>query len=137
MQEQDSIILVYDISGKVISNKLRKDIDKKGDIIKTVIILVINNQNKIFVTKLPDSPFNEKWASSAAGMVRKDEKIIDAAKRTLQRELNLLKNPVFLSEKFYDFNILKRLMSVLYIKTGDLPKINPDDVRDSKWMTFN
>ena len=137
MQEQDSLISVYDVSGKIISNKLRKDVDKKNDILKTVIILVINNQNKVFITKIPSNHFTERWGASAAGMVRKDEKIIDAAKRTLNRELDLLKNPIFLSENFYDFNVIKRFMSVFYIKTGDLPKVNPDDVFGSRWMTFN
>src|SRR3989344_5670437 len=115
MQEQDSLISVYDVSGKIISNKLRKDVDKKNDILKTVIILVINNQNKVFITKIPSNHFTERWGASAAGMVRKDEKIIDAAKRTLNRELDLLKNPIFLSENFYDFNVIKRFMSVFYV----------------------
>jgi len=48
MQEQEAVIEVYNEKGEVIVSKPRKDVNKKIDILKSVVILVVNGKKELF-----------------------------------------------------------------------------------------
>ena len=137
MQQKDALIDIFDEAGKNVGHKFRSEVNKRKDILKAVNIVLVDDQNKIFVVKASkDSIFPGMWGTSAAGLVRHDESNLDAAKRTLKRELGITAELTDLGQNFYDFNGVKRFMSVFYAKTKAQPKVNPSDAEEGKWATI-
>ncbi len=136
MQEKDALIDTFDEQGENIGHKFRHEVDKRIDILKQVNIILLNDENKVFVTKSTSELWPDKWGSSAAGLVRHDESLPDAAKRTLKRELGVDVELKWLGENYYNFDGVRRFMSV-FIGTvkGEL-KANPEDVQEGKWVTL-
>ena len=137
MQEKEELIAIYNKEGKIVNYKKRKDIDKKKEILKQINIIILDLNNNIFVTNPKDSIYKEPYGSSASGLLRKNETINGCAKRTLKRELNLNNELILLNEKYYDFNGIKRIMSVFYFKGNINLKINNNDIYKGKWLDFN
>ena len=136
MQKDEQLIPLFDEQGNIIDKKFRSQVDKNNSIIKCVNILVLNKENKIFITEPKDLAFNKKYASSACGLVRDNETLEEAAKRTTKRELNLDSDLIFIKEQFYNFNGAKKFMATFYIKTEKQPIPNEEDIKSSLWMSF-
>ena len=134
MQADDALINLYNEEGKIIGQKVRSQIDKKRVILKGVYILILNKKGEIFVTKPKDSVFQKQWGCSAAGIVRAEETALESAKRTLQRETALKEQPLFLGERFHNFDGVKRFLNAFYVKTDKNPRINEADVQEGMWM---
>ncbi|MBS3167639.1 NUDIX domain-containing protein [Candidatus Woesearchaeota archaeon] len=134
MQNPKSKVIVCDKQGKLIETKLRKDIDRKNDCLKTVNIFLIDQNNRIFITMPLQSVWGGKWCSSAAGMVQVGETSEEAAVRTAKRELGI-DDVSFLWESYYEFLDIKRFISFFYSKVDSKNiKGNPEDVSESKWV---
>lgn len=118
----------------VVGKKFRSQIDKKTAILRAVYILIVNSAGQVFVTEPRDTVFEKQWGCSAAGLVRSGETALEAAKRTLRREAGLDAEPVFLGERFQDFEGIKRFMNVFYIKSEKGPKVNEADAEKGFWM---
>ncbi len=136
MQERDALIDVFDEEGKNIGHKFRHEINNKLDIVKTVNIILMDDKKRIFVAKAKGEPWPGKWGTSAAGLVRHDEALADAAKRTLKRELGITAELTWLGQNYYNFDGMKRFMSVFIGKTKTQPKINKEDAEEGKWATL-
>ncbi len=135
MQEREALIAIYNEKGEIVSSKPRKDVDKRKDILKTVLILLLDDKKRIFVTIPVEGIWPGKLASSAAGIVRENEIVQEAAERTIQRELNIKPRLIFVSEAYYDFKEIKRIISVFYCVDNN-PKPDADDVAKSKWISL-
>jgi len=136
MQEQDAVIDIFDDQGKNIGHKFRYEINKRLDILKQVNMVVIDDKKRMFVTKAKGGLWPGKWGTSAAGLVRHDEALADAAKRTLKRELGISAELKWFGESMYNFDGIKRLFSVFSGSTKAEPKLNPEDAEEGKWVTF-
>jgi len=134
MQEKEALIDIFDEDGTMIEHKERGDVNKRTDILKVVQIMLINDEGKVFVTKLGEGLYQGKWASSAAGIVRHDEALADAASRTLKRELGVSTELTWDGENFYNFDGIKRFMSVFHGKTNQDPTVN--EAEEGKWVTI-
>jgi len=138
MQEQEAVIEVYNEKGEVIVSKPRKDVNKKIDILKSVVILVVNGKKELFMIKARDSLWADKWGGSCAGLVRHDEDVREAAKRTLQRELGINDNLNFLGEQYHDWDGVKRLLNVFSARVNDnKPNPNKNDIKEWRWVSFD
>jgi len=137
MQEKEALIGIYDDKGNLIGKKLRKDIDKKRDILKTINILIFNNRDEVFMINARDSVFNQTWGGSCAGLVRYGEDIDYAAKRTLVRELGLDINVKLVKEQYYNWNGIKRHLVVFNSILNKNPKINLNDFKEGKWIPLS
>ena len=113
MSEAESLIPLHNNSGNVVGYKVREDINNRIDILRVVNILLFDEENRIFITKPKDDLWKGKWASSAAGLVRKDESAVETAIRTLRKELNIEpEDLMFVEEKYCDLNGIKRIISI-------------------------
>ncbi|MBI1970368.1 NUDIX domain-containing protein [Candidatus Woesearchaeota archaeon] len=153
MQEGDATISVYDEQGDCIGEKIRGEVDKKQDILKSVHILLFNRKEELFVVRVAghDSLYPKMIGCSAAGLVRSDETVEEAAIRTLQRELRLGINGElgidgnqhglqYHGEQFVSMNDVKRFMNVFSIVfDGDagVVDLNPDDAEEGCWVSIN
>lgn len=141
MQEPDALIDVYDRNGNVYSIKQRSEIDKKKDILRCVVVLILNPKNELFLVRARDSTFPGKFGCSAAGLVRHRENPIEAVERTMKRELGVAIPLHSLGEKFYEFyetEGIKRYMRVYYgtVEEGTLEP-NMNDIESYEWVPFN
>ena len=134
MQEKDALIEIYDDSGKNTCHKFRHEINKKLDIVKTAVVLILNDKKQVFICKSKEEPWPGKWGCSAAGIVRHEESLADAAKRTLKRELGLTEELTWLGESFYNFDGIRTFMSVFQGKTKTQPK--PKESEEAKWVSI-
>ena len=135
MQEAQAIIGLYDKNGNLLGFKERDDVNKRIDILKVVNVMLFDEKNRIFITKPKDDLWKEKWGCAAAGLVRKDESSVEAARRTLKRELNLeAEDLIFLGEKYFDLDGIKRFISIFYARTNKDPRINHNDVNEGTWV---
>ena len=130
MQEKEALIDVFDEDRKNIGHKFRNEVNKRLDILKQVNIIILDDKKRIYVTKAKNG-----WGTSAAGLVRHDEALADAAKRTLKRELGLTMELKATQENYYNFEGVRRLLSVHHGTTKTEPKPNPEDVEEGKWVT--
>lgn len=134
MQEKDALIGIFDEKGNVVGNKTRAEVNKKTDILKNVIIMVVNSNKEIFVVRPINSVFDGLWGSAAAGLVRLNEVPKEAALRTIDRELGLTEELNHLMDDFYNFNGIKRFSSVFYFEKDNL-EINKNEVVEAKLVT--
>ena len=136
MRADDALINLLDEEGNVVAQRLRSQIDKKKAILKTVYILVVDKAGQVFVTEPKGTVFGNQYGCSAAGIVRQGETVLEAAKRTLEREVGLSVEPVFLGEEFHDFGGIKRFMNVFYLRTDKELKVNENDVGRGFWIAI-
>ena len=149
MQEGDATIPVYDEQGDCIGEKIRGEVDKKQDILKSVHVLVFNRKGDLFVVRVAghDSLYPNMIGCSAAGLVRSDETVEEAAVRTLQRELGFgingnQHNFQYHGEQFISMNGVKRFMNVFSIVLdngvgADVVDLNQDDAEEGWWVSIN
>jgi len=134
MQEKEALIDIFDDDGNNIGHKLRQEINERIDILKQVNIVLIN-EDKIYIAKAKDGLWLGKWGTSAAGIVRHEESLADAAQRTLKRELGITVELEWQGENFYNFDGVKRLLSIFKGSTKAEPKPNSEEVEEGKWVT--
>ena len=134
MQDADALIAVFNKEGKIMGKKLRKDVDKEKDILKTVVILIQNSKDDFLLTKPRVTLWVGKWGSSAAGMVRYGENVEEAAVRTLYRELGLEIPLTKKDESFYNFGGVCRFLSVFHGKS-DFILVNKEDATEYRWFS--
>ena len=80
MQHEDALVNVLDDQGNIIGTKLRKEINKRADIVHCADVIVIRPDQKIVLAKLPTGTLYENtWATTAATMIRAGEEAEDAA----------------------------------------------------------
>lgn len=136
MQNPEAKIGIYDKEGNLIGEKARGGVNKKEDILKSVIILAMNNNNEIWVADLGESSlYEEALGGSAAGLVRVDEGADEAAKRTAERELGIDFKPEFVTSEYNDEQGIKRHANFYYIK-ADKNEFNMDEERENgEWKS--
>jgi isopentenyldiphosphate isomerase len=137
MQEKQALIGIYDKQGKLINQKYRKNIDKRKDVLKTVNIILTNNENEVFMIQANDGLWPGKWGGSCAGLVRVNETDESTASRTLKRELCITTSLKKLSEEYKDFGEAKRIFSVFHSKIDEKPSPNSNDILEGKWVSFD
>lgn len=116
MQNSQAKIGIYNRDGELISEKRREKVDKKEDVLKSVIILAINENDEVYVVNLgEDSLYDEVLGGSAAGLFRVNEPTDEAAKRTTKRELGIEAEPEFLTSEYIDTQGVKRFVHYYYI----------------------
>ncbi|MBI4146012.1 NUDIX domain-containing protein [Candidatus Woesearchaeota archaeon] len=135
MQEKEALIDTFDENGKVVAHKLRKDINKTTDILKAVYIILENNHEEVYLTLSTGELWKGKWGVSAAGIVRHNETPLQAAQRTLKRELGIIAELQETHSGFYTFGPVKRWMWAYKAQTRSQPKPNTADVEEGTWMT--
>tara|TARA_B100000963_G_scaffold332061_1_gene323282 strand:- start:469 stop:939 length:471 start_codon:yes stop_codon:yes gene_type:complete len=88
-------------------------IQQKLPLRKGVGIIVLNNQNKVFVGKRKDNP-GDKWQMPQGG-VDEGEDYITAMKRELQEETNI-KNIKIIKEinKIYQYELPENLVGIIW-----------------------
>ena len=136
MQEGSALIDVLDTNGKVLGQKRRDEIDRTHDIVRMILILLFNAKNELFLTQPTESAWPGQWASSAAGLVRHGEQPEAAARRTLVRELGLHTPLQSLGEKYYNFQGVRRYMTVFYGTTPETPLVCSEDANQTRWVTL-
>ena len=137
MQEKEALIGIYDENKNLISIKQRSQVDKKQDILKTVVLILFNNKDEVFMIKTKDTAWKkEKWGGSCATLIRHNEKPEQAAKRVLKRELNLEIPFELIKEKFYNWGGIKRHLSIFKAKTEEEPQPNTNDFYETKWHSI-
>ena len=87
--------------------------DKKLPLRTGVGIVVLNNENKVFVAKRKDNPIN-KWQMPQGG-VDYNEELINAMKRELVEETSI-KNIKILKEidKWFEYELPEKLVGILW-----------------------
>ncbi len=135
MQEEDVVVGIYDEKGKMIGSKIRKEVDKRNDILRVAAILLFDEDNKVLITQPTDSLYKGKWGLSSAGIVRIRESPMNAANRTLVRELGIEAELNFLGENFYNFDGIKRVMSFFNGYAEDEIDPNPEDISKFQWVS--
>ncbi len=136
MQEKEALIGIYDEFGNIIGEKKRKNVEKEKDILKVVYILLFDEANRIFMCKFKDTLWKGKFGGSCGGLIKKGENAEDAAKRTMKRELGIETKLNFIGEKYYDFDNIKRFVSVFVGRAKEEIKISSDDIIEGKWIEF-
>jgi isopentenyldiphosphate isomerase len=134
----DHEVDIFDDHGNVIGVKARKDVDKPRDILHVVYSFVVTPEGKLILSRIPRDPakknlFPGKLGVTVATILRHNEHHLDAAKRSLAKEVGITEPDLqFLGETMEAFhNSPKRLISA-YICTAaesDL-KPNPEDVEE-------
>tara|TARA_X000001036_G_scaffold63577_1_gene54088 strand:- start:410 stop:880 length:471 start_codon:yes stop_codon:yes gene_type:complete len=76
-------------------------------------VIVLNNQNKVFVGKRKDNPI-DKWQMPQGG-VDKNESFLDAMKRELNEETSI-KNIKILKEldEWFEYELPKKLLGIIW-----------------------
>src|SRR2546429_1925190 len=138
MQDENSLIAIFGENGLVIGSKKRKDIDKKKDILRNVNILLMGQERKFLITKPNDSLWPDKWANSAAGLLRYNEFPLDAAYRTAMRELSIPEEVLLGLLEFhrglYDFYGIKRHSHFFCVKTDREIYPSTAHIKEARWM---
>lgn len=136
MQEKEVLIEVFSQNLESLGVKKRKDVDKYNDIFQSVNIFLMNKKNQIFITLPKKSVWPGKLSSSCSGLVRYKETPLEAAKRTLKRELGIEARLILIEEKFYSFEGIKRLISYYRASTAVNPKINKKEIAEGRWLNI-
>jgi len=130
------LVKTYTEEGKVKEEKERKNIDKVNDIVKCVFIFVLNSNNEIFLSKIPEKSqlYAGKYGISCAGIMRSSEDIIKAALRTVRKELGVSPKLNMLGTDFYDFEGVKRFITAFYCLSDEIYP-NREDVPEGEFLT--
>lgn len=137
--QQDSFIDIFDKDQNLIATKRRSDVDKNEGYLRVVYIVVYNSSKEVFIVELksddPKKQYYQKYSVSAAGLVRSKEKIDQAAKRTLEKELGIDGELVFLGDFTIDNPSFRRFANFYCIKyDGDID-VNKDDVEKGEFVS--
>ena len=128
----DHEVDILDDHGNVIGVKAHKDVDKSREILHVVYSFVVTPDGRLLLSRIPRDPakknlFPGKLGVTVATVLRHDEHHLDAAKRSLAKEIGIT-NPdlQFLGETMEAFhNCPKRLISA-YICTANESDIKPN-----------
>lgn len=134
MQEKEAEIAIFDRSGRIIKSKPRKDIDKTKELLGTVNILLTNKNGEVFTILANDSLWKGRIGGSCAGLIRKEETPINAANRTLERELGVKTQLRQVYSAYHEFDGAKRWFHV-FLGKSDNVKPNNKDVIEGKWRS--
>ena len=76
-------------------------------------VIVLNNENKIFVGKRKDNPF-DNWQMPQGG-VDKNEDLLSAMKRELKEETSITSIKILKElDKWYEYNLPKELLGIIW-----------------------
>jgi len=121
MEHGDYLIDTLDSNGQEIGRKLRRDIDKRNDIFRSVYVLVLTPAGTCFLCALTtDSLFPSKLGLTVGGIVRHGETYDEAALRTLQNEINLDKAPTQVGCEMVTLAIGARRSAAAYYVVADI-----------------
>mgnify|MGYP001587376641 CR=1 FL=1 len=133
---EDFIIPVWTNKCEILGYKKAEDINEKIDTLHIVDIILVNKENKIFITKHEDSLWASAWTSSVNSTIRKDENPIESARRALTLDLGLYRYDLMsVKSGYYDFNGLKKIVSIFHVKSNDTPKVNSESI-EGKWVSI-
>lgn len=132
MQHNDYHVVLLDKEGNVTGSKLRKEINKKSDILHCVDVFLLRSDGRIVLSQVPEGDlYAGKWVSSCATMLRSQEREDDAAARALKKELGLEDAPALrrIGSEFIRLEGDVLRMKTTYAATYD-GELNPnaDDV---------
>ena len=136
MQFGNAPIALFDQSWRETGSKTRRHIDKKRDLVKAVNIILLNEANHVFMIKARSSLWPGKWGGSCGGLIRHGESIVDAAHRTLLRELRIEAPLQLLDERYRDLGAAKRLFSIFLVRTREQPRVSRRDIMDARWASL-
>ncbi len=136
MQYGNARVGLFDEAGREVGWKTRRDIKKRRDLVRAVNIILLNQANEVFMIKARNSLWPDKWGGSCAGLARRGESVIDAAHRTLLRELQTEARLQLLDERYRDFEGVRRIHAVLIGQTTAQPRISKRDIREAEWVSL-
>ena len=145
MEHKKYEVEIYNENGDVVEVKQRKDINKLKDLIHSVHIFAFNSNNELILSVIPQKKdqelkniYKDKYGTTAATIVRKDETHSQAAPRLAKKELFLENGDLtFLGKNLETYpDGVKRFNSV-YVLTGfdTFENFNKDDIKDLIPMT--
>lgn len=135
MNDGDFLVDILDKDGNVVDNKLRKDIVKGQDIYHAVYCVVITPENNIvlnLIANREDMPnlHAGSYGCSAATIKRTGESGDEAMTRALKNELNIIENPVLISEKVLAVDNTWRKVGI-YSVVSEMPTdYNQEDIQE-------
>lgn len=136
MQFGNAPIALFDELGDQRGWKARRDINKKRDLVKSVNVILLNQANQVFMIKARRSLWPGTWGGSCAGLVRQGESTIDAAHRTVLRELAIEAPIQLLDERYRDLGAAKRLFAIFLARTREQPRVSRRDIVDARWVSL-
>lgn len=137
MQHEEYRVKLLNDQGQLVGHKLRKEVDKRQDILHCADVLVFQGE-QLLLSKIPATTlYGDCWGATTATMIREGEASEDAARRALQKELGIKDAQlILLGERFFVYpDGVKRLKSTFWCRVESAPEPNPEDIEELR--TFN
>ncbi len=128
---EEELVEIFNEEGNVVSLKKRSEINKKNDLLKTVLVLVFDQSGRVYLSVIPrtgDFLWKGQWGVTCTGIVRRGEDPYFTAARTMQREIGIVEEVEFAGEKLRDLEGVKRFVSIFTCRTNKQLKPNPFDM---------
>ena len=96
MNHGEHLVDILDEQGNITGTKQRQEIDKERDFFRAAYIIALDGEGKIGLTRIPEKGefgskelFGGKWGCSAATILRHEEELEQAAKRSLKYDFQI------------------------------------------------
>lgn len=128
MQHDFYPVDILDKTGKVIGQKPRNKVDKLVDIYHTAHILLITPRGEVVISIIPlreDLPniYANKLGTTVATIRRSQETILQAAKRSVSRELFIDEMPLtLLGEQFHELPPMRDNLLTVFYGISEIPE---------------
>lgn len=128
MQHDFHPVDILDKTGKIISQKPRNKVDKSVDIFHTAHVILITPRGEVVMSIIPlreDLPnvYANKLGTTVATIRRSNETILQAAKRSVSRELFIDEMPLtLLGEQFHSLPPMRDNLLTAYYGISEVPE---------------
>ena len=139
----EKVILVNELD-EVIGEMEKMEAHEKGILHRAFSVFIFNDQNELLLQKRASAKYHSGglWSNSCCSHPRSGEHVVDAGTRRLSEELGfsvpLQASFSFIYEAILENDLIEHeLDHVLIGRYSGVPRMNPDEVEDWKYMGLN
>jgi 16S rRNA (adenine1518-N6/adenine1519-N6)-dimethyltransferase len=138
VDSEEEYLYVVDENNEVLGKASRSECHREGFIHRSVYVIVINGEGKIFLQKhsMKKELYPGYYACSTTGHVGYGESYEETARREIMEEIGV-EAPLKEICKFKSFSKEEREISVLYLCRYDgWIKLNAEEISDGKFLSI-
>lgn len=140
--DQEEFVVLVDNQDNDIGTMEKMEAHQRGVLHRAFSVFLLNSENQIMLQQRAWSKYHSPglWTNTCCSHPRQYETVIDAAQRRLQEEMGILHNEL---RQVFDFVykadvgqglIEHELDHVLIGHYDGVPRLNPDEVAEWKWI---
>lgn len=136
-------VILVDQDDRPVGTMEKLEAHQKGALHRAFSVFIFNDKNELLLQQRASDKYHSSdlWTNTCCSHPRPDEETLAAAHRRLEEEMGMQCSLRFVSKFQYksrfDNGLFEHEIDHIFIgQSDDLPQINPQEVRDFKYLTL-